>query len=282
MPAEIRPGHRERQDDLGEYLPARRAVDQRAFLQLVGDGAEIAHQQPGAERDQEGRVGEDQRPARVEEAQLRHDGGERDEQDRRRHQVGEEDREADLLRALVAQALDGVGGQHRRDQRDEGRHHGDHHRVPHPFRVGGLEQQLLDVGERRMDHPERIGVAREQLLVRLERGGRHPVEREQQHEREHRQRQVHHHGAPRQLVQVAHALGIGFVVVGRGLCSFVLGPLLPGPALQAEIGKHDRRQQERHHGDGDGGALAERAAGDARAGTTASPSGAWRSAGRRA
>src|SRR5688572_10833236 len=42
-------GHRERQDDAGEDLPARRAVDQGAFLEFVGDGLEIAHQQPGRE-----------------------------------------------------------------------------------------------------------------------------------------------------------------------------------------------------------------------------------------
>src|SRR3546814_17351231 len=53
-------GHRQRQGDLPDDLNARRAVDQGAFLQLVGDRLEITHQQPGAERDQEGRVGEDQ------------------------------------------------------------------------------------------------------------------------------------------------------------------------------------------------------------------------------
>src|SRR3546814_14587322 len=53
--------HRQRQQNLDQYLQARSAVDQRALLQLRGDRAEIAHQQPGAERDEEGRVGEDER-----------------------------------------------------------------------------------------------------------------------------------------------------------------------------------------------------------------------------
>ena len=53
--------HRERQHDLGQDLPAAGAVDQRAFLELVRDGLEVAHQQPGRERDQDRRIGQDQR-----------------------------------------------------------------------------------------------------------------------------------------------------------------------------------------------------------------------------
>src|SRR3546814_1121742 len=71
--------HRQRQQYLDQYLQARSAVDQRALLQLIGDRAEIAHQQPGAERDEEGRVGEDERQAGIEDTIGEHHGGKRDE-----------------------------------------------------------------------------------------------------------------------------------------------------------------------------------------------------------
>ena len=58
-------GYGKRQDDVDHRLNAGRAVDARAFLQLLRDGREVAHQQPGAERHQEGRIGEDQRPGGV-------------------------------------------------------------------------------------------------------------------------------------------------------------------------------------------------------------------------
>ena len=70
MPARDQAGHRERQRDPPQDLQPRRAVDQRAFLQLVGDRLEIADQQPGAERHQEGRIHQDQRQRRVEQAEL--------------------------------------------------------------------------------------------------------------------------------------------------------------------------------------------------------------------
>jgi hypothetical protein len=49
MPALISPGQRERQGDLAQDLQPRRAVDQRAFFQLVGIDFEISDQQPGAD-----------------------------------------------------------------------------------------------------------------------------------------------------------------------------------------------------------------------------------------
>src|SRR4051812_17847725 len=100
---------RERQDDLGEDLPAARAVDQGALLELVGDRLEVPHQQPGRERDQDRRIDQDEGENRVEQAVLMDHGRERDEQDRGRHEVGEEDHAADGVRAAVADAGDGVG-----------------------------------------------------------------------------------------------------------------------------------------------------------------------------
>src|SRR6266550_829638 len=43
---------RKRQDNPHEYLPAARAVDQRAFLELIWDRFEVTHQEPRAKRNQ--------------------------------------------------------------------------------------------------------------------------------------------------------------------------------------------------------------------------------------
>src|SRR2546425_929958 len=85
-------GHGDREDDPEHRAEARRAVDPRALLQLLRDRLEVPHQEPRAERDQEGRAGQDQRPGRVAELAGPDDLRERDEEERRRHQVGHEDR----------------------------------------------------------------------------------------------------------------------------------------------------------------------------------------------
>ena len=72
MPARDQARHGERQRDPPQDLQPRRAVDQRAFLELVGDRLEVADQQPRAERHQEGRIDQDQRERRVEQAELEH------------------------------------------------------------------------------------------------------------------------------------------------------------------------------------------------------------------
>ena len=225
------------------------------------------------------------------------DEGERDEQDRRRHEVGEEDQEPGHPRAGEADALDRVGGEDRGGEREHRRGEGHDHRVPEPARVGGLEEKVLDVLERRPDHPERavLGVVG-QLVVRFDGGDRHPVEREQQHEHEDRQRQVDDEDPPRERVVLLHADDVvdrrrrsrcrrpgprrRSRSPGRSWPS-VRSPLLPLPALQSEEAEQDRREQERDHRDGDRRALAELAAGDRALEARASPSGAWRSPARR-
>ena len=74
MPALMMPGMASGKRDLAQDLQPRRAVDQRAFLELVGDRLEVADQEPGAERHQEGRIDEDQRERRVEQAELEDHG----------------------------------------------------------------------------------------------------------------------------------------------------------------------------------------------------------------
>src|SRR5439155_11385281 len=82
------------------------------------------------------------------------------------------------------------------------------HRVPEPIRISGVEQQLLDVRERRAMNPERVALARQQLLVRLERRDHHPIERKQQHEQKHAERQPQREEPARRRLQVAHSLRV--------------------------------------------------------------------------
>src|SRR5713101_5272637 len=85
----------DRKDDVDHRFPPRRAVDPGAFLQLLGDRFEVPHHQPSAERDEEGRVGQDQCPGRVAEVEVADDVGEWNEQEGLRHQVGDENHGAD-------------------------------------------------------------------------------------------------------------------------------------------------------------------------------------------
>src|SRR5919106_5975034 len=90
--------HRDGEDDADHGAEPAGAVDAGALLELLGDRLEVAHQQPGTEGDQEGRIGEDQRPRRIAELEVANDIGQRDEQKRRRHQIGHEDGRAEHSR----------------------------------------------------------------------------------------------------------------------------------------------------------------------------------------
>src|SRR5207245_3414762 len=93
--------------------------DARTLLELLGNGLEVAHQEPGAEGDQEGRVGEDQCPRGVAELEVPDDVGERDEQERGRHEIGDEDRRAERAGHRELQAGERVPGQEPAEERDE-------------------------------------------------------------------------------------------------------------------------------------------------------------------
>src|SRR5882724_6234403 len=55
---DARDSHRD--DDVEHGLPARGAVNARAFLELLGHCLEVAHHEPGAERNKKGRIGQNQ------------------------------------------------------------------------------------------------------------------------------------------------------------------------------------------------------------------------------
>jgi len=60
-----KPRYGDRQDNPDERLGAGGPIHHGALLQLFGDGAEITHQQPRPERDQEGGVSKNQGPEAV-------------------------------------------------------------------------------------------------------------------------------------------------------------------------------------------------------------------------
>src|SRR5918994_1028756 len=193
-------GHRHRDDDVDHGLPARGAVDARAFLELLGDGLEVAHHQPGTERDEERRIGQDQRPRRVAELEIADNLGERNEQQRLRHQVGDEDHGSQAAGPREVEPGQRIARQHAAEQRDDGRHEGDEHRVEHPAGERRFLEQVRDVLERRIVRPERLvadGVPRlVELAVRSEGRDDHPVEGKQQDEDEQDQRDVVEHPLP--------------------------------------------------------------------------------------
>src|SRR4051812_17785427 len=92
-------GRRQRQGAAPERLEASRPVNHRGVLQLLRDAAEVAHHQPGRERQREGRVGDDQRAERVDQVEAAEDLIERDEQERTRNEIGEQDDARQRLRA---------------------------------------------------------------------------------------------------------------------------------------------------------------------------------------
>ena len=163
----------------------------------LGDGLEVAHQEPRTERDEEGRIGEDERPRRVAELEGANDIRERDEEQRRRHQVGHEDARADGTRHGELEAPEGIAREEPAEERDQRRHARDEERVPQPAGERRLRHQVAEVLQRRRERPERRVVhgapGAIELGVGADGGDQHPIEREQRADDEHGQRDVEVH-----------------------------------------------------------------------------------------
>ena len=150
-------------------------------------GLEEPHQQPGAERDREGRIDQHQRPHRVLQAEFGDDPRQRQEQQRRRHQVGQEDRDPQRLAVAARHARQAIAGRQRGDERDGDDADADDQRVQQPAREQRLLEQVDHVLERRrFVEPERDIADVVEIAVRLERGDQHPVERERRQDDEKR------------------------------------------------------------------------------------------------
>src|SRR5262249_46038749 len=177
------PRHRDGKDDPHHGPEARGPVDACTLLELAGDGLEVAHEQPRAEGNEEGRVGEDERPRGVAELEVADDVGEGNEEQGRGHQVRHEDGGAEDAGHGEAQAAQRVAGQQATEERDDGGDGGDEERVPQPVRKRRLGHQGPEVLEGGLQSPERrvVGGApgTVQLGVGPDGGDEHPVEGEQ-------------------------------------------------------------------------------------------------------
>ncbi|MCY1242501.1 hypothetical protein D9M72_554650 [compost metagenome] len=72
--------------------------------------------------------------------------------------------------------------------------------------------------KRRPDHPEwAVIVVIRQLRIRLHCSDRHPIERKEQHEDEHRHRQINDHDPAWQAVEIAHSL---YIICQNGVFGF--------------------------------------------------------------
>src|SRR5207237_4160691 len=181
-------------DDPHHRPEARGPVDARALLELLRDRLEVAHEQPRAERDEERGVGEDQGPRRIAQLEVADDIRERDEEQRRRHQVRDEDGGAQRARHRKLQPRQRVAGEQPAEERDAGGHDGDEERVPEPVRERRLLEQVAEVLQRGVERPERrVGHGAPRAVeLRVGTDGRdeHPVEGKEGADQEHGERNV--------------------------------------------------------------------------------------------
>ena len=236
------PGDGHRQHDLRQRLHARRPVHEGALLDLARDGPEVAHEEPGAERHQEGRVDDHERVDRVGEPEPHHDLREREEEQGGRDEVGDEDGGAEGGGAAEAQPRQAVAGQDRDDHGDRRRHDGDEQAVLHPGdEVGLLEEERVVIHDHAALDPEGDGLEVVQLGVRLEGRHDHEIEGEEHEEHVGRQVRVREHVRP----------DAGAAAPGRGHGYSFLHV--------AELEEHHHRQEGEDE-EGDRRALAEVAA----------------------
>ncbi len=98
-------------------LQSSGAVHQGRMLQFDGDRAVVAHQQPGRKGHHAGWIGEDQRPACVDHAQVGQDAVERNEHERGRQQVGDQQQRGHGLDAAEVEPGQCIAAQRRQDDR---------------------------------------------------------------------------------------------------------------------------------------------------------------------
>src|ERR1700737_261440 len=180
----------ERNDDPDHGLQPSRPVHESRLFQLARDALEVADQEPGAERDQERRVREDERPEVVVEDQRLDELGHAQEEQRGRNEVGDENRPADPVGAREAEPGQRVAGQDAAEERDRRRDDRNDRRVERPAREESVREEVLVVLQGRLAHKDGQLVEVEHLGVALEAGDEHPVEGEERDEYEKEYRDV--------------------------------------------------------------------------------------------
>ena len=126
--------------------------------------------------------------------------GEGQEEERRRHQVGDKDPPADRIRAAKTQAAESVAGEDAAEERDRRRNNRDDGRVDRPMPEVGLEEEDLVPLQRGRGDEERALVEVEELGRGFERRHGHPVEGEQRDQDEKQDRDVNPDPATRQPI----------------------------------------------------------------------------------
>src|SRR5262249_49400555 len=111
--------NRDRDNDVQHRLPARGAIDASALFKLPRNGLEVTHEQPRTERYEKGRIGENQRPRRVAQLKVTDDVSQRNEQERWRHEIGDENTGAEAAGEREFQARERIAGKNTAEQRDQ-------------------------------------------------------------------------------------------------------------------------------------------------------------------
>src|SRR4029077_7543400 len=93
--------------ELQKGAEASEAVHHGGVLEFPGNGLEEAHEQPDGKRNGEGGVNENQAPERILQAEKSDDPGKRDEEQRGRNEIGEEDGDAEALAPAAGEAGEG-------------------------------------------------------------------------------------------------------------------------------------------------------------------------------
>jgi hypothetical protein len=115
----------------------------------------------------------------------------RQEQQGRRHQIGQEDADAEVLGAASRHAGEAVAGGQRDQERDRYDAQPDERGVPHPLHEEGFLEQISDVLQRRRGvEPVGIGLEIVEVAVGLERRQQHPIERKRSERDQHDHRAI--------------------------------------------------------------------------------------------
>src|SRR5437870_11132665 len=160
-------GRREREDHARERTEPRRAVHHRRLFEVAGDRPEEAHQEPGAERDRERRVRDEQCPEAVDQVKALQDRVERDEEQGRRDEVHDEHSRRQDPPPGIPDAGQAVAREARDDHGHERGADGDERAVLDPGQEVRRAEERGVVPERRR---ARVGVRREGLELRRRRG----------------------------------------------------------------------------------------------------------------
>ena len=81
--------------DAPEDVEGPAAIDHHRLIELHGDGVHGLLDHPDGDRHREGHLRQDQRGQAVDEPEAREDAVDRDDQERRGHHLGREDKEAE-------------------------------------------------------------------------------------------------------------------------------------------------------------------------------------------